>query len=503
MSGSANNTLIGLDLGTTYSLAAYLKDGIIPSLIPDRVDANDFRTRSILSFNGNDCLVGRPVELMLEQEPDLPVIEYVKNSMGTSDVLARTKDGQPLLPEALSALILRKLKKDVSFFLAEDAPHALITIPAHFDDRQRKATLSAARLAGLQVVGLLEEPVAAAAFYGAANNSHGSTILVYDFGGGTFDATIVRSEPGILKVLATSGRTNLGGRELDLSLAQLLARSLGEEGLSATYTLRREAEKLKIAFSQPGLNQFRAAFLHRGQPHEIKFLRPHIEAVLRPICMQTLEVAGECLGTSGLKWNEIDEILLVGGSSQIPILRDLLTSVAGVEDERIKARQSHQAVAYGAARLAGSLDSGEMQAGGLVLERSAPYAVGIRTRSSQTGEMRIREILAVGTPLPGRVKSIFYTTRIDQKRLVFDMVQVGADGRGRSLGHFIFGPLPPLAKGTPVELELSYTRDGTVMAHARLAETGLSVSHTIVRDEESISDITTQQKALESILLPN
>jgi molecular chaperone DnaK len=202
---------VGIDLGTTFSLIARVDARGIPVLFPDRHEAERFKTPSVVHIGPEGALVGQAVEELLEDAPELPVSRFVKLSMGREEPAFVDHLGRAWPPEAISALILKKLARDVAADTDEPIDGAILSVPAHFNDPQRQATRHAGELAGLKVIDLVEEPVAAATYYGAHTAPAGSTILVYDLGGGTFDATILHVDARGLYVLATDGVSDLGG----------------------------------------------------------------------------------------------------------------------------------------------------------------------------------------------------------------------------------------------------------------------------------------------------
>jgi molecular chaperone DnaK len=501
--------LVGIDLGTTYSLIGHLNSRKVPTLIPDRTQTDDFRTRSIVTVNARGGLVGRPVEMLLDEDPAMPVADYVKNHIGEEKAIFCDHLGRSLHAETLSALILKKLANDALFHSDEEIEGVVITVPAHYDDRQRKATLAAGQLAGLAVCGLLEEPVAAAAYYGFKESGVEKTLLVYDFGGGTFDAGVLHASPGGLVVLASDGCRNLGGKNIDDVMVDMIANDLKQRmnfdprnDPATALQLRRQAEKVKIAFSQPGIRQHHAQFILGGRPCSCMLLLSHFTRAIEPILRETITITERCLAASGLKWNQIDQILLVGGSSQIPLVREMLQKASGFPAEKLQSRQSHQAVAYGAALLAPQLSGKTMDCVIPELQRALPHGLGIRTRSSRTGEVKVHEMISPNTVVPCAKKAVFYTSRDEQTRMIFEVVQTSRGGEAISLGHFEFGPLSNPRRGRPTELELAYSVNGLVTVTVKDPENNLQVQRVLGEKEQKYSQGLAEQKSiLDSIRL--
>ena len=206
---------LGIDLGTTFSLVSYMNSQSLPALFPDYHDANEFRTPSVVHISEEGCFVGQSLEEVLEDEPGLSQARFFKLDMGVEESVYSDHLERDWLPESLSALVLKKLMRDVEAFLHEEVNGVVITVPANFNDAQRTATKHAAFLAGLPAPTLIEEPIAAATYYGFSEKGGEQTLFVYDLGGGTFDATVLQSSPEGLYALATEGTNKIGGKGID------------------------------------------------------------------------------------------------------------------------------------------------------------------------------------------------------------------------------------------------------------------------------------------------
>jgi molecular chaperone DnaK (HSP70) len=212
----------GIDLGTTYSLASKIGPNGRPYLIPDVCQSGTFHTPSTVYIKGNTAFVGTTAELLLEQDPAMKVLRFFKRNLGETEALYFDDQGRAWLPEAIAALVLKKLRYDVETYQPERLEGCVITVPAHFNDIQRKAVQASAVYADITLLGLLEEPVAAAMHYGVSSGEEDQVILVYDFGGGTFDATVMTFNKQGFYVLAKEGLTELGGKELDEAVAEIV-----------------------------------------------------------------------------------------------------------------------------------------------------------------------------------------------------------------------------------------------------------------------------------------
>ena len=475
---------VGIDLGTTFSLIGAMNSEGLPTLFPDSHDANLFRTPSVVHIGAMGCLVGSSVEDMLEDTPQLQVSRFFKLSLGKTEPVYRDFQNRDWSPEALSALVLIKLKKDAERFCLEDIQQAVITVPSQFGDQQRRATRKAAMLAGFKQITLKEEPMAAAVYFGQTQRDR--TLLVYDFGGGTFDATILRSSVEGHSVLATDGRSDIGGKWIDDLLMQRISEaamhSHGTDPRQNPMTnaqLRKISEQIKIKLCKPGCEQLRHSSLLGNRPFETIVRRRDFETLLQPMLEATFEVCENCLAAAGLSWSHLDAILLVGGSSLIPCVRNQLAARAGKTAEEILCRQPHQAVAFGAALLAAheSSTSAELP---LCQQTISPYHLGLRVRNPSTGELTVSHIIQRNSPLPAHATKIYRTSRADQTRMVLEVVQTKGDPKSAlSLGYFVFGPIDAPRQGYPIQVTFDYDVEGLVSIRANDAQSGKRIDHTM------------------------
>ena len=475
---------IGIDLGTTYALVGMTNQQAMPVLIPDANNASEFRTPTLVHLSGQNAQVGHVVEDLLVDDPDSPVARGFKPFMGSAEWMFQDSDNRHWHAESLSTLMLRKLLRDVELFTGEVPDRAVIAVPANFNDTQRKATKLSAALAGLGHVKLVEEPIAAAVFYGLTEKSAEQTLLVYDFGGGTFDASVIQIADSKVHVLASDGDSRLGGLALDQRIVDFLLaecrRQHGVQQAGDTATLevlRRYAEELKILFSQPGKQQVRRMIIVAGKVLELHFSREQIEHLLHPVVEETLEVTARCLKSTGLGWRDVDKVLLAGGSSLIPHVTRRLAEVSGKPLDAIGCRQPHQAVAYGAALLAADAQDTNSDALDFPV---APYNLGLQVRDPQSGTPGVDVMIKRNSALPARHTKTFFTNRPDQTRLILHVVQSKAGNEvAHSLGTIAFGPLKRPQKNLPIEVTLAYDREGMVRITARDGISGESVDQMI------------------------
>lgn len=478
---------LGIDLGTTYSLAGYINAAGHVALIPDKYDANCFRTPSVVSVGETGCHVGDAVELRLLEEPDANHIRFIKLAMGDAQ---RFTDhlGREWRPESVSALILKKLLEDVASFLPDPVTAAVVTVPANFSDDQRQATKRAAVLSGIPRVTLIEEPIAAATFYGLNDITGDQTLFVYDLGGGTFDATLLQSAQDGLYVLATDGQHDLGGKTVDEAIMGQLVNEYerlygGLEQDNATLVqLRQFATETKLELCRPGASQIRKTLLLNHWPVDFLLTSAQFNRLINGLVEQTLTVCHRCLEAAGMTWDFVDHILLTGGSSLLPLVRERLAERTGREREELKLKQPHQAVAYGAALIAEQL-FGEQ--GERTLQRATAWQLGVRVRGTD-GEPAVKVMIDRNKPVPVSEAMTFQTTRDNQPRVVIEVVQQKEPSvEEKSLGYFIFSLPPGVPRHYSVEITLAYDLEGLVKATARNPSTGEELQQ--VMDEEGMA----------------
>jgi molecular chaperone DnaK len=313
---------VGIDLGTTYSLIAHLNAKGAPTLFPDLHDASAFRTPSVVHAGRGGVLVGDAVEMLLRSEPNAPIVRCAKLSMGSDDPLLRA-NGVDLCPTTAAALVLRKLKRDAEAFANETIESCVVCVPAQSGDAARRATRDAALAAGLPLPKLADEPVAAGVYHGLDRS--GEVLLVYDLGGGTFDATVLRANAEGLLVLATEGDNALGGALMDERIVELLVADLRAAGVPDPRTdpasrerLRRFAEEAKIGLSRPGIDRVEADLKVGGAVLSFLLTQRQLESALAPYIQRTLAVTESCLRAAGVSFERVNRVLLAGGSTFMP-----------------------------------------------------------------------------------------------------------------------------------------------------------------------------------------
>lgn len=320
---------VGIDLGTTFSVVSYIDKNGNPQIIPNKDGENI--TPSTVLFDDDEVIVGKQAKKSAFLHPE-NYESFVKRHMGEKDYQFTSGTGEKYSAEAISAIILKKLKADAEAYLGEKIDGAVITVPAFFDDIRRVSTRQAAEMAGIDVLAIINEPTAAALAYGISKGSStAKTILVYDLGGGTFDVTIIRFTEDEIQPLATEGNRKLGGFDFDNKIVDYVIEEARKQGLDinkdvkARQALQIEAEEAKKTLSER--KKAEISLYICGQPFEVTITREQFEDMISSLLFRTINVMETALEEAGLEYSDIDKILLVGGSTRIPAV------VASIEDE--------------------------------------------------------------------------------------------------------------------------------------------------------------------------
>lgn len=471
--------IIGIDLGTTNSCVAVMEGGQ-PVVI---VNSDGARTTpSVVGFAKNgERLVGETAKRQAITNPD-NTISSIKRKMGENYKV--TIEGKGYSPQEISAMVLQKLKADAESYLGEAVTEAVITVPAYFNDSQRQATKDAGKIAGLEVKRIINEPTAAALAYGLDNEKE-QKIMVYDLGGGTFDVSIIEIGDGVIEVLSTNGNTRLGGDDFDQRIIDFLVSEFKKtesidlsKDKMAMQRLKEAAEKAKKELSSVTTTNINLPFItmnQDGPKHlDITLSRAKFDELTGDLVDGTMGPVRTSLADAGLQANEIDKVLLVGGSTRIPAVQDAVKKFTGKEP--FKGINPDECVAVGASIQGGKL-AGDEGAGSILLLDVTPLSLGIETLGGVATKLIDRN-----TTIPTNKKQVFSTAEDNQTAVDIHVVQgerpLARDNK--TLGQFKLDGIAPARRGVPqIEVTFDIDANGIVNVSAKDLGTGKEQKITI------------------------
>jgi molecular chaperone DnaK len=470
--------VIGIDLGTTNSCVAVMEGGD-PAVIANAEGSRT--TPSVVSFQkSGERLVGQVAKRQAITNPDRTIIS-IKRHMGTNHKV--DIDGKEHTPQEISAYILMKLKADAEAYLGETVTQAVITVPAYFNDSQRQATKDAGKIAGLEVLRIINEPTAASLAYGLDKMDTNQKIFVYDLGGGTFDVSILELGDGVFEVKATNGNTRLGGDDFDNKIMDYIADTFkADNGIdlrkdsSAMQRLKEASEKAKIELSSSMQTNINLPFItadQNGPKHiDLNLTRAKFNELTHDLVVATIEPMKKALQDAGMSINEIDKVLLVGGSTRIPAVQEAVKEFTGKDPS--KGVNPDECVAVGAAIQAGVL-TGDVK--DVLLLDVTPLTLGIETYGNVATPLIERN-----TTIPARKSQVFSTAADGQTSVEIHVVQgertMASDNK--TLGRFTLSGIAPAPRGIPqIEVTFDIDANGIVNVSAKDKGTGKEANITI------------------------
>ena len=467
---------VGIDLGTTNSVVAVLEGGE-PTVIANA--EGNRTTPSIVAFKSEEVLVGELAKRQAITNPD-NTVRSIKRQIGTN--WKESFEGKDYTPQEMSARILQKLKRDAESYLGDDVTDAVITVPAYFNDAERQATKEAGQIAGLNVLRIINEPTAASLSYGLENNED-QKILVFDLGGGTFDVSILEISEGVFEVKSTSGDSKLGGDDWDERVMDwLIDKFKSSTGIDlskdkmAIQRIQEGAEKAKIELSSTSETEINLPFItanDAGPQHLLeKLSRSEFEKITADLVERTKEPVEKALSDAGMQFSDIDHVILVGGSTRMPSVQQLVKSLTGKDPH--KGVNPDEVVASGAAIQAGVL-KGDVK--DVLLLDVTPLTLGVETKGGIMTKMIERN-----TTIPTKRSEVFSTADNNQTQVEIHILQGEREmaSGNKSLGRFTLTDIPAAMAGTPqIEVTFDIDANGIVNVNAKDLGTGKEQAITI------------------------
>ena len=483
---------VGIDLGTTYSAVAYIDETGRPVTLVNA--EGDLVTPSVVLFEGNQAVVGKEALKAIATEAE-HVAQCAKRELGDR-TFHKPLQGRRFPPEALQAFVLNKLRQDASRHIG-DFRQVVITVPAYFDEVRRKATQDAGYMAGFEVLDIINEPTAAAIAHGflkgflnrSGESNEPRKLLVYDLGGGTFDVTVMEIKGNEFSALATDGDVQLGGQDWDQRLVDYVAAEFKatykldpREDPNTAGRLWRECEDAKRTLS--ARSKVSISCDYKSQAVRVEVTRDKFEEITQDLLNRTQFTTKQTLQAAGLRWSDLDYVLMVGGSTRMPMVAKMLRELVGKEPDASVAVD--EAVAHGAALHAAiMLAKGRGEKPLLEVRNVNSHSLGVVATDARTDRKRNAILIPRNTPLPVTAKRVFRTQKESQQSILVQIVE----GESASpedcsqIGKCVVRDLPPgLPAQTPIDVRFSYQENGRLTVNVSVAGTGRDLKHEIARD---------------------
>jgi molecular chaperone DnaK (HSP70) len=497
--------ILGIDLGTCNTLAATITQDGHPILIND-ANIKDPSTPSLLLIEDKMALVGSMAEHYMDLYPEKNFIRFYKRYFGTQDPVFFDSKGNSWFSETLAAMMLKKIRFDAEMALPETAESVVITVPAHYNDAQRKSVIEAARLADINLKALVEEPVAAALSYMNTHAIENEIIMVYDFGGGTFDLTLITSNGNQVHVLAKDGLSNMGGKEFDEIISNRILEEYHRcfakdivQNVSTINKLRRVSENVKLGVCNSNSGWYNKWISFSENTFEFNMSLKEFEKKSEELIHTTQEVVNRCLRSVGISFKEVNQIVMVGGTSQIPFIKTYWQNQINANKQEIIYHNPFSSVALGAALYANSLQNDSGIKMPLELSSVSTYniALGNKLESNKANDLLIYK----NSPLPILAKRIYQLA--PGKELAFSLMQYWDEKDVFLLGEIQIGPFDNTEVWT-LELAIENRANGTIGVKLKNSGNGKDLKFNFEKEHAKYEyDATSQKKLLDDIIINN